>query len=363
MLPSAVLSLVLSPALAAADPAVDVAGAPYILDPAIETRSFSFENPTGAKGAGGKAASNLGPGRKGAPARDIKPGETVTLCDCEGPGVVRHIWMTTRGEPVNLRSMVITAWWDGQEHPSVQCPLGDFMGAAHGKVLPYQSAVHSLGAAAGMNIWLPMPFAKRARIAITNEGASPSVLFYQIDCTVGDALPPLVGRLHVLFRRENPTTIKKDFELLPRREGRGRFIGSLMSVRSLDTKHWWGEGEMKAYLDGDTEFPTVCGTGSEDYIGLSWGTQKTPFLFNGCYLDDGGYVGMYRWHLPDPIVWKNDARITIQQIEWNDGLKERKDDWACATFWYEPVPSAPLPPMADVKARTADIAPPKPAEK
>src|ERR1041385_5129925 len=189
-----------------------------------------------------------------------------------------------------------------------------------------------------MNIWLPMPFLKRARLTLTNEGSEKRVLFYQVDCTVKEDLPGDVGRLHVLFRRENPTSIRKDFELLPRREGKGRFIGSLMSVRSLDVKHWWGEGEFKAYLDGDKDYPTVCGTGSEDYIGLSWGTQQTPFLYNGCYLDEGGYVGMYRWHLPDPIVWKKEARITIQQIEWNDGLRERKDDWACATFWYEPVP-------------------------
>ncbi len=275
--------------------------------------------------------------------------------------MVRHIWMTTQGDPLNLRSMVVRAWWDGQEHPSIECPLGDFMGAAHGQVAGgYQSAVHSLGPKAGMNIWLPMPFAKRAKLTMANEGAKKAVLFYQIDCTIHDAVPAGAGRLHVLFRRENPTTLKKDFELLPKRSGEGRFIGSLMSIRSLDVKHWWGEGEFKAYLDGDTDFPTICGTGSEDYIGLSWGTQKAPYLYNGCYLDDGGYVGMYRWHLPDPIVWHKDARITIQQIEWNGGLKERQDDWACATFWYEPIPSAALPPLPDVNARIAAVV--RPAE-
>jgi D-arabinan exo alpha-(1,3)/(1,5)-arabinofuranosidase (non-reducing end) len=347
----------------AQSPAVVPASAPFDLGSDIESRSISFENPTGEKGAGGKAASNLGPGRKGQPARDIGSGETVTLCDIEGPGMIRHIWMTTQAEPVNLRSLVLRGFWDGQEHPSIQSPLGDFMGAAHGQVKPYQSAVHSLGQSAGMNFWLPMPFARRARFTITNDGEKPSVLFYQIDYTLHDPVAADAGRLHVLFRRESPTTLKKDFELLPKRVGRGRFIGSLMSVRSLDVKHWWGEGEFKAYLDGDGEFPTICGTGTEDYIGLSWGTQKTPFLYNGCYLDDDGYVGMYRWHLRDPIVWKKDGRITIQQIEWNDGLKERQDDWACATFWYEPVPSAPLPPFPDVKARTADVTPRKSEKK
>jgi hypothetical protein len=231
------------------------------------------------------------------------------------------------------------------------------MGIAHGQVRAYQSAVHSVGRSAGMNIWLPMPFAKRAKMTLTNDGSEKSVLFYQIDYTVGDEIPADAGRLHVLFRRENPTTLKKDFELLPRRDGRGRFIGSVMGIRALEG-NWWGEGEVKVYLDGDTEFPTICGTGSEDYVGLSWGMQATPFLYNGCSLDEKGYVSMYRWHLPDPIFWKKDARITIQQIGWGNGLYERKDDWSCATFWYEPIPSAKLPAFPDVKARTADVAPP-----
>ena len=336
--------------------------APFDLGKDIESRSISFENPTGAKGEGGKAASNLGPTRKGMPAKDLDPGETVTLCDIQGPGILRHIWVTTRSEPANLRSMVIRAWWDGQAHPSIECPLGDFMGIAHGQVRAYQSAVHSVGRNAGMSIWLPMPFAKQARITLANEGDKKTVLFYQIDCTVNDSLPADVGRLHVLFRRENPTTLKKDFEILPKREGKGRFIGSVLGIRSL-ADGWWGEGEFKAFLDGDGEFPTICGTGSEDYVGLSWGIQETPFLYLGCSLDQKGFVCMYRWHLRDPIVWKKDGRITMQQIGWKDGLFERQDDWSCAAFWYEAVPSAPLPPMPDVKARTVNITPPAPAEK
>jgi hypothetical protein len=163
------------------------------------------------------------------------------------------------------------------------------------------------------------------------------------------------GRLHVCFRRENPTTKKKDFVLLPRRKQKGRFIGSLMGIRT-ENKYWWGEGEMKAYLDGDKEFPTICGTGSEDYVGLSWGIQEAQYLYNGCCLnrkDANGhtFVTMYRWHLPDPIVWKKEARITIQQIAAHKGLTETQDDWSCATFWYEPVPSAPLPDMPNAEQR------------
>ncbi|MCU0913704.1 MAG: DUF2961 domain-containing protein [Planctomycetes bacterium] len=333
----------------------DLVAEPYLLDTGLVSRSICFENPTGAPGQGGKAASKLGIGRKGAPSITLKAGQEVQLCDIEGPGTIRHIWMTGPRTPVSLRSVVIRAWWDGQAHPSIECPLGDFMGFAHGKVMPYFSAVHSVGQNAGMNIWLPMPFATRARVTLTNEGQQNTALFYQIDYTVQDKLPSDVGRLHVLFRRENPTTEKRDFELLPQRTGKGRFIGALIGVRNLHTGQWWGEGEIKVYLDGDQEFPTIVGTGSEDYVGLSYGMQQTPYLFNGCNLNQDNFVSMYRWHLPDPIYWKKDVRITIQQIAWQKGLAETQDDWSTATFWYEPVPSAALPVLPDLTARTADI--------
>ncbi len=337
-----------------AAPPPDVIHQPYQLDNGLVSRSISFENPTGAKGAGGKAASQLGVGRKGAPARTIKPGEAVTLCDIQGEGTIRHIWITMHHDPETLRACVLRAYWDGQEHPSIECPVGDFMGMAHGKVMAYQSAVHSVGQNAGMNIWLPMPFRKGVRMTFTHEGSKATPLFYQIDYTLGDKHPKDVGRLHVLFRRENPTTLKQDFELLPQRNAKGRFIGSLIGIRALEG-NWWGEGEVKVFMDGDKEFPTICGTGSEDYVGLSWGMQQTPFRYNGCSLDQKGFVSMYRWHLPDPIYWQKSGRITIQQIGYKNGLYERQDDWSAATFWYEPVPSAPLPPMPDLAERTKDL--------
>lgn len=352
ILMSGILGFLLSHGLRAGQP--DVVHDPFRLDVPFESRSISFENPTGERGAGGRAASPLGVGRKGSPSRSLGPGQTVQLCDIHGRGTIRHLWVTTRPEPKNLRSLVIRAWWDGQPHPSIECPLGDFMGIGHGKVMAYQSAVHSVGQNAGMNLWLPMPFTKQARFTLTNEGDKATPIYYQIDYTLGDPHDALVGRLHVLFRRENPTTLKRDFELLPHREGRGRFVGSLISVRALEG-NWWGEGEVKVYLDGDREFPTICGTGSEDYVGLSWGMQQTPFRYNGCCLDQKGFITMYRWHLPDPIVWQKEVRITIQQIGWKNGLYERQDDWACATFWYQAVPSAPLPPLPDLKARTAEL--------
>ncbi len=333
----------------------DIVSEPYLLDTGLISRSISFENPTGAPGEGGKAASKLGVGRKGSPAITLKAGQEVQLCDIKGPGTIRHIWMTTANNPANLRSLVIRAWWDGQEHPSIECPIGDFMGFAHGKVMAYHSAVHSLGKNAGMNIWLPMPFTKRAKITLTNEGQKDVPLFYQIDYTTDEHLLRDVGRLHVVFRRENPTTMKQDFVLLPKRTNKGRYIGALIGIRNMHPGQWWGEGEIKIYMDGDTQFPTICGTGSEDYVCLSYGMQQTPYLYNGCNLDQKDFVSMYRWHLPDPIYWRQECRITIQQIAWKQGLAETQDDWSTATFWYEPIPSEPLPAMPDVTARTADI--------
>ena len=342
----------------------DPATRPYDLTTGLVSRSISFENPTGAPGEGGKAESNLGVGRKGSPARTVKPDSMFVLCDIKGPGTIRHIWMTTSRDPENLRSIVIRVYWDGQEHPSIECPVGDFMGFAHGRVMPYQSAVHSCGQNAGMNIWLPMPFTKRAYITFTNEGARDIPLFYQIDYTTGDTHPADVGRLHCLFRRENPTALTRDFTILPERTGKGRYIGAVLGIRYED-RNWWGEGEIKIYMDGDTAFPTICGTGSEDYVCLSYGVQQTPFLYNGCSLldHDRGFVSMYRWHLPDPVFWETDCRITIQQIGWStevmkekgSGLYERQDDWSAAAFWYEPVPSAPLPEMPGREARVRDI--------
>ena len=328
---------------------------PYNLDTGLVSRSISFENPTGATGAGGKAASKLGVGRKGAPARTIQPGETVQLCDIEGRGTIRHIWITTEQEPVVQRACVIRAWWEGQEHPSIECPIGDLFGFAHGKITSYQSAVHSCGPTGGRNLWLPMPFAKRARLTFSNEGEKAIPLFYQVDYTLGDKHPRDVGRLHTLFRRENPTTAKVDFELLPKRNQKGRFLGSVIGIRNLHPGQWWGEGEIKVYMDGDKEWPTIVGTGSEDYVGLAWGIQQAPFLYNGCSLNQNNFVSMYRWHLRDPLAWRKACRITIQQIAWKDGLAETSDDWSCATFWYEPIPSAALPLFPDLKTRTNNI--------
>lgn len=346
----------------------------YDLNSGLETRSISFENISGAKGAGGKAASPLGVGRKGAPARRINPGDVVEIANFKGNGTIRHIWVTTYPNQNVLRGTIIRFYWDGQETPSIEAPLGDFFGFAHGATPAYQSAVHSVGQASSMNIWLPMPFTKGFRATITNDSDTIMPFFYQIDMTVGDQHETDVGRLHVSFQRQNPTTMGQDFEILPKRTGKGRYIGAVIGVIP-DDKAWWGEGEIKMYLDGDQEFATVVGTGAEDYVGLSWGLQQTPYQYHGANLvsksnsSDTGPISMYRWHIKDPIVWQKDARITIQQIghkpkdgqrpdtvaKYLDGLFERQDDWSAATFWYEAVPSAPLPALPPYEERVKGL--------
>ena len=246
----------------------------------IDSRTISFENPTGVKGKGGMASSKIGVGRKGLPAKDFKSGQTYTLCDIKGPGIVRHIWITVSKGTETLQGIVVRAYWDGQDHPSIEAPLGAFFGIMHGKVGAYQSAAHSVNPEAGMNIWLEMPFKKRARFTLTNESNKSTPLFYYIDYTTGDKLPSKFGRLHVMYRRENPTTLKQDFEILPKRTGKGRFVGCVIGIRALE-ENWWGEGEVKVYLDGDKDFPTICGTGTEDYIGQSWGLQNVAYLIRG----------------------------------------------------------------------------------
>ncbi len=335
----------------------------FRLDKNLSTRWVTFENPAAAPGMGGRAASSLGVGRKGAPARAIEPGATEQLCDVEGPGTIRHFWCTTTPSPMALRSLVVRAWFDEQDHPSIECPLGDLMGFAHGKVTPFMSAAHSVGVKGALNLWLPMPFLARARVTVTNDGDEPAPLYFQMAVTLGDAHEKEVGRLHACFRRENPTTMGRDFELLPMRQGRGRYLGAVIGVRALHD-FWWGEGEVKVFLDGDQAFPTLCGTGSEDYVGLSWEIQPTPFLYHGASLHQGRFTSMYRWHLPDPVLWQKEIRVTVQQIGWKAGrLVETFDDWSCATFWYEPLPSHSLPPMPTWEERTADLWPDDKAEK
>ena len=264
--------------------------------------------------------------------------------------------MATRPTPEKLRGITIRGYWENQEHPSIECPLGDLMGVSHGKHARFSSAAHAVSDNAGLNLYLPMPFAQRARFELKNESNVEARFYYQIDYTVGDAHPGDFGRLHVLFRRENPTVLRHDFEILPLRRGRGRYLGTVVGVRIFDTEHWWGEGEAKIYLDGDREFPTICTTGTEDYACLGFELQETCHPYGGCTLNRRNFVSFYRWHLPDPVFFHTDVRVTLQQLGIENAvLFERQDDVCCSCFWYQELPDDPLPAYPAQEDRLADI--------
>lgn len=359
---------------------------PLFVAPAgVRTRWASPENPSAAPGSGGRVAD----GRKGRACVPIAPGESLTLAQIAGTsGTVRRIWITIRDRrPVMLRGMRIDIHWDGSDKPAVSAPLGDFFGQPLGRMVAFQSALFSSPEGRSFNCCLPMPFRSGMKIVVTNEtDQRQPMFFYDVDFTVGDAHGEDALYLHAHWRRENPTTLLRDFEVLPHVTGRGRFLGAFYGAiadteRYLNT--WWGEGELKVFLDGDAALPTLCGTGTEDLIGTGWGQGRYDHLHQGCHLADGERMqyGFYRLHLPDPIYFHRDIRATIQQIGWTGhdtlkqmrdkgesvmmhgkplpdgtgGLFERQDDWCACAFFYLDRPANDLPALAPPAERTAGL--------
>ncbi len=292
---------------------------PSCVDPSLDCRAVTFENPTGQRGAGAQA----GGGRKGAPSRRLAPSERVVLADLRGPGTLRHIWMTFPPAPPEvMRALCLQVFYDGAQAPSVSVPCLDFFGLPHGRPVSYASALASAQEGRGFNAYLPMPFRDAVRVELTNASLRPMDLYYQIDYTLQPRLPDHAGYLHVTFRRENPTTQRRDFVIADGFYGPGRFLGCNVGVRVIDPGFWYGEGEVKVYRDGDDVYPTICGTGLEDYAGSAWGLGAHHAPYAGAPLEvraPGGrrnpeLVGFYRWHLPDPIMFEREVRVTIQQI-------------------------------------------------
>ncbi|WP_216216019.1 glycoside hydrolase family 172 protein [Amycolatopsis aidingensis] len=296
----------------------------------LDSRAATFENPTGARGAGGAAAA----GRKGAPSRDIQPGERVTLADLRGPGTVRHVWMTfPPGPPEQNRALYLEVFYDELTEPSISVPCLDFFGAPHGRPVGFASALSSIQEARGCNSFVPMAFGDRFRAEFVNGSSRPVKLYYQVDYTLEETAG--TGRLHASFRRQNPTAPREDFVICEGLAGPGRFLGCVLGVRPLDPGTWYGEGEVKVYRDGDTELPTICGTGLEDYVGTAWGMGPHHALYGGAPLEvrEPGsglgtlpeFVGCYRWHVLDPIVFAEELRVTIQQIGADHFLEGEQD--------------------------------------
>lgn len=335
------------------------------------TRAITAENPAGAKGAGGTATGPLGPGRKGRAWIDLPQGRAVTLADiAQGPGEVRHLWMTvtdrTEKHPFVLRDLVLRMYWDGEEQPSVEAPLGDFFCNGFAQKARVDSLAMAVMPHGGMNCYLPMPFARSARITLENQHpVDVRHFFFQVDYALFDELPKDALRLHARWRREEMTEIGRDYVLLDGVTGAGHYIGTYMAWSLLE-RNWYGEGEFKFYIDGDTEHPTICGTGTEDYFGGAWGfvekDGEPEQEYNSAFLGHpyrslpSSSVGnsfsdapipqhsFYRWHLPDPVCFEKDLRVTVQQIGLaKHGLYERRDDISSVAYWYQTEPHARFP--------------------
>ncbi len=283
--------------------------------PDAQSRWASFENPSMARGGGGTANK----GGKGAAFSPIKAGETKVLLETAGAGTIHRMWCTLQDRsPESLRSQVLRFYWDGAERPAVEVPLGDFFGAVFGRAKPFESALFSSPEGRSFTCCVPMPFRRGARVTLTNEsGRDLPQFFYDIDCTLAAAHEGEPLYFHAVWRRDPATVLARDFEVLPRVAGAGRFLGAHIGVSGAAAySGWWGEGEVKMYLDGDGEWPTIVGTGTEDYIGTGYGQGEFSHQFQGCFLSDNErrLWSFYRLHVPDPVWFHRDIRVTLQQM-------------------------------------------------
>ncbi len=349
----------------------------------LKSRSISMENPNGEKGSGGKASGILGPGRKGAPAiLDVQPGTVKTLADIEGPGMIRHIWMTvtdrTEQDFFVLSDLVLRMYWDGEQEPSVECPLGDFFCCGFGTGTRISSLPIAVNPERGFNCYFPMAFRSRAVITLENQHAAAIPrFFYQIDYTIQEELSEDLAYFHAQYRRERLTQKKRDYVVVDGICGRGHYVGTYLALTALE-RYWYGEGEVKFYLDGDEAYPTICGTGLEDYFGGAWGfvprpregvqaseeLYQTPFLgfpyfsareANFDWRFEGACPpmrGFYRWHIPDPVYFQESLKMTIQQMgNCHKGYFERQDDYSTVAYWYQTEPHAPFPKLPPKEER------------
>ena len=338
------------------------------------SRSISAENPTGGKGRGAMAtegfgagpATGLGRGWKVAPAIAMAPGEIAELADIDGPGAVQQMWFTA--EP-DRRLLILRIYWDDQEHPSVEVPLSDFFATAWNTYAPIASLPVCVGPRNGFNCYWEMPFRRRCRITLENLTDDEPVVYYQINYTLTD-VPDEAGYFHAQFRRTNPVPYGEVYRLLDGVEGKGHYVGTHVGW-GVNNNLWWGEGELKFYLDGDEEFPTICGTGTEDYFGGAWCFEvdgryeafTTPYVGMPLVIhpdasstaDNNTRFGLYRWHVTDPVRFDSDLRITMQVLGWRPGHKRYlplQDDISSVAYWYQTLPSVPfptLPPRDDLE--------------
>jgi hypothetical protein len=288
----------------------------YKFDSNLTPRWSSPENLNGIKGAGGKANN----GAKGHPFERIAPGSAVTLLDIQGQGIIQRIWVTLSDRsPEMLRSLKLEMFWDNAATPAVAVPLGDFFGVGLGKTAVFENALFASPEGRSFNCFIPMPFKKAAKIVVTNEsGKALSHFFFDVDYSQLKTWDNDYLYFHAYWHRDTATQPAKDFELLPAITGKGRFLGVNVGVNANPAygKLWWGEGEVKMFLDGDQALPTLVGTGTEDYIGTGWGQGFFVNRYTGCLFSSDSLLQwcFYRYHIPDPVFFESSCRITLQQI-------------------------------------------------
>ena len=312
----------------------------------------------------------------------IEPGKTVTIADLAGPGVITHLWMTHmndgfKEEKNSLRKIVLSAYWDDEDNPSVQAPLGDFFGMGHAMSENFVSAPLQMSPEDGksLNAWWPMPFHKRARIDITNDCDTTLILYFYIDYETKEALPEDVLYFHALWHRELPTD-GKDPESFPNHNawcfdgdnqtgdgnytvleatGKGHYCGCNVNIHNLSQTAKWdwpGEGDDMIFVDGETWPPNLHGTGTEDYVNMAWcPTQKQSTPYHGLILGGKdnwkGKITYYRYHIQDPIMFDESIKVTIEHGHNNN----RSDDWSTTAYWYQTEPHKPVKPIEPVEQR------------
>jgi len=328
-----------------------------------ETRSISPENFTGEKGKGGmavegtglNASRDLGQGWKVSPSVAIEPGQTFTVAEINGSGAIQNIWMTPTG---NWRYSILRFYWDDEKTPSIEVPVGDFFGMGWGEYAPLNSQPIVVNPGSAFNSYWVMPFRKKCRITMENIGEERMMLYYQVNYTLTQ-VPNDAAYFHAQFRRSNPTEGSL-YTLVDGIKGKGQYVGTYMAM-GVNNNGWWGEGEIKFFMDGDKKFPTVNGTGTEDYFGGSYNFENkktrqyeeftTPFLgLHQVIRPDGVYrsqqrFGMYRWHILDPIRFDKDLKVTIQDLGWRSGGRymPQQSDISSVVYWYQTEPHAPFP--------------------
>jgi hypothetical protein len=283
-----------------------------------QTRWVSPENRAGAKGVG--AQENRG--AKGHAFETIPIGATHVLAEVAGAGVIDRMWMTIEDRsPEALRGLKFEIYWDGASRPAVSAPLGDFFLHGAGEMVPMDTALFSSPEGRSFVSYIPMPFRQRARVQITNESPKQvNLIFFDINYRRVPVQPADMLYFHAWWSRDRATKLGQDFRILPRIQGRGRFLGANVTVLTnpIYEKTWWGEGEVKIALDGDrSDAPSLVGTGTEDYIGTAWGQGAYINRYQGAPIatwEGEGRWTFYRWHIPDPVWFHRDIEVGLQQI-------------------------------------------------